>query len=62
MSLSEASAEMNHARWKNTTAEERAAAGRRMRLALAVKELGRGDLDPAIREKLILALAPAANL
>jgi hypothetical protein len=53
---------MNHARWRNTTQEERAAAGRKMRLALAIKELGRGDLDPAVREKLILALAPTGNL
>jgi ABC-type sugar transport system substrate-binding protein len=51
-SLTDSAVELAHARWKTTTREQRAAHGRKMRLAL----------DPAIRERLVTTLAPAGDL
>jgi hypothetical protein len=59
---SAAAVELNRARWSRTTPEERAAFARRMRLGIVVKELGRHDLDPAMRERIVTAMAPAGDL
>jgi hypothetical protein len=57
-----AAVELNRARWSRTTPEQRAAFARRMRLGIVVKELGRHDLDPAMRERIVTAMAPASDL
>jgi hypothetical protein len=62
MSLSDAAAEMSHSYWRTRTAEQRAAHGRKMRLGIVLKELGRHDLDPEIRERMVTTPAPAGDL
>jgi hypothetical protein len=63
--LADAAAEMSHARWKSTTAEERQAIMRKARLALAVKELV--DQAPALSQdqrnklRVILTQAPSGG-
>jgi hypothetical protein len=63
--LAGAAAEMSHARWKNTTAEQRQAATSKAHLALAIKELV--DQAPALtqeqrnRLRVILTQAPSGG-
>jgi hypothetical protein len=61
-SLSDAAAELAHKRWKDSTAEQRAAHGRMMRRALAVKEIvdQAPNLTPEQVAKIRAALSPEA--
>jgi hypothetical protein len=55
--LTDAAAELAHKRWKDSTAEQRAAHGRLMRRALAVKEIV--DQAPALTPEQVAKLRAA---
>jgi hypothetical protein len=65
MPLTEAAADLAHARWKGTTADQRKETMRKARLALAIKELV--DQAPALtdeqrnRLRVILTQAPSGG-
>jgi hypothetical protein len=62
MSLSDTAAEMSHHYWQSRTQEQRQAHARRARLGIVTRELGRHDLEPEFRDRVLLIMAPAGDL